>query len=152
MKRKPEESLLPPLSKRKHIFHGGSVFTWLDIDSNERRKLYEIAKQHGLLTEYQFSGIKACGVSRNDAVRWLMEKTRNRALEKLRVEFGSRAHFWVRPRRLSYVDIDFYRRSAKLGIVITGPLKDDPYRGDVRAMDSAPSSKDAASSAMRLGV
>src|ERR1700744_1280089 len=82
-----------------------------------------------------------------------MDKTRKRALEKLRGEFGSRAHFWVQPRRLSYVEIDFYWRSAKLGVVISGPLKDDPYRGDsVRAKDPAPSSKDAAISAMRLGV
>jgi hypothetical protein len=153
VKRKPEESLIPLLSKRRHSFHGGSVLTWLEIDSNERKNLYEIAKQRGLLTEYRFSGIKAYGVSRNDAVRWLMEKTRNRALEKLRAEFGSMAHFWVQPRRLSYVDIDFYWRSAKLGIVITGPLKDDPYRGDsVRAKEPAPSSKDAAISAMRIGV
>jgi hypothetical protein len=54
---------------------------------------------------------------------------------------------------LSYVDIDFYWRSAKLGVVITGPLKDDPHRGDpVRTKDLTPSSKDAAISAMRIGV
>jgi hypothetical protein len=150
----PEETLIPLLSKRKQIrLPGRSVLNWLDIDPNERKKLYEIAKQHGFLTEYQFSGIKAHGVSRNDAARWLMEKTRDRALKKLKVAFGSRAHFWVQPRRLSYVSIDFYWRTANLGIVITGPLKDDPHRGDpVRTKHVPPSSKDAATNAMRLGV
>lgn len=112
---------MPLLKKRKHSFHSGSVLTWLEIDSNERKNLYEIAKQRGLLTEYRFSGIKAYRVNRNDALCWLMEETRKRALEKLKLEFGSRAHFWVQPRRLSYVDIDFYWILAKLGIVITGP-------------------------------
>jgi hypothetical protein len=111
------------LSKRKVSGPRGNRFSWLDMTSAEREKLYEIGEQSGLLTQYEFSGIKSSGTSRNDAARRVLDKTSERAFLKLKTEFGGTAHFWVRPRQLSF--IDFYWRKAKVGVVLTGPLMDD---------------------------
>jgi hypothetical protein len=113
------------LSKRKVSGPREYKFSWLDITSAEREKLYEIGEQSGLLTHYEFSGIKAAGTSRNDAARRVLDKTRERAFLKLKTELGRTAHFWFRPRQLSSLYIDFYWRKAKVGVVVTGPLMDD---------------------------
>jgi len=113
------------LSKRKVSGPRAYRFSWLDITSAEREKLYEIGEQSGLLTHYEFSGIKSAGTSRNDAARRVLDKTRERAFLKLKTEFGGTAHFWVRPRQLSRLCIDFYWRKANVGVVLTGPLADD---------------------------
>jgi hypothetical protein len=113
------------LSKRKASGPREYKFSWLDITSAEREKLYEIGDQAGLLTHYEFSGIKTAGTSRNDAARRVLDKTRERAFLKLKTELGRTAHFWFRPRQLSALYIDFYWRKAKVSVVITGPLMDD---------------------------
>src|SRR5438445_8333442 len=130
-----QEFLSSLFSKRKEHRLGRNSFSSLDITPAERKKLYEMAQQRGLLTSYEFSGIQSFGISRNDAARTMLQKTRERALEKLRNEFGAKAHFWVNPRQLW--SVDFYWRSARVGVVITGPLQDDLSRGArVRRRDS----------------
>jgi hypothetical protein len=113
------------LSKREVSGPREYRFSWLDITSAEREKLYEIGEQSGLLTQYEFSGIKSAGTSRNDAARRVLDKTRERAFLKLKTELGRTAHFWLSPRQISSLYIDFYWRKAKVGAVITGPLMDD---------------------------
>lgn len=107
-------------------------YTYLDITPAERTKLYALARQRGLLTHYEFSGVESFGVNRNDAARTVLQKTHERALEKLKIEFGAKAHFWVNPKQL--LGVDFYWRSAKLGVVISGPLQDDLGRADPARM------------------
>lgn len=125
-----QEFLTDLLSKRKDIdLNGYGRVSRLDITSDEREKLYEIGERCGLLTTYEFSGISCSGMSRNDAARRLLDKTRKRAFARLRDEFGAAAHFWPEPRQLPTVD--FYWRLAKLGVVITGPLFD--YSGPTAA-------------------
>jgi len=132
-----EEFLHSLVSKRKELKLTGCSISWLEITPTERKELYEIAKERGLLIGYKFSGIMSYGISRNDAGCSLLESTRERAFEKLRTEFGAKARFWIRPKQLSIIGIDFYWRTAKLGVLITGPLRDDPRRGDpVRTRDS----------------
>jgi hypothetical protein len=123
------------LSKRKEIGPRRYRFSFLDITSGERKRLYEIGEQAGLLTPYEFSGIKSAGISRNDAARRVLALTRERAFTKLKVEFGAKAHFWVQPKQC-FLYIDFYWRRANLGVVITGPLMDHLYRaGPERTRD-----------------
>jgi len=63
--------------------------------------------------------------------------TRERAFTKLRAEFGAKAHFWVKPKQLSFLRVDFYWRLARIGVVITGPPRDNLYRfGSARTRDS----------------
>lgn len=119
-----EKFLKNLLSKRREFGPRAYRFSYLDITSAEREKLYEIAEQSGLLTHYEFSGIKSAGTSRNNAARRLIQATRDRAFSRLKREFGAKAHFWVRPIQLYVGDIDFYWRRAKLGVTITGPLLD----------------------------
>jgi hypothetical protein len=117
------------LSKRKVFGPREYRFSWLDITSAEREKLYEIGEHSGLLTQYEFSGMKSAGTSRNDAARRVLDKTRERAFLKLKTELGGKAHFWLKPRQLACLYIDFYWRKAKVGVVVTGPLMDDLWHG-----------------------
>jgi len=132
-----EKFLKHLLSKRKEVRHRRYPFSWLAITPAEREKLYEAGEQCGLLTTYEFSGIKASGTSRNDAANRLLDKTHERAFTKLKAEFGSKAHFWVKPEQLSFLRVGFYWRLARIGVVITGPPRDDLYRfGPARTRDS----------------
>lgn len=102
----------------------------MDLTPREREDLYDEAGRRGLLTMYEFSGIFSQGVSRGDAIRTLLVKTRKKAFELFRQEFGAAARFRVSPTQFG--GIDFYWRRAALGLVITGPLVDDPFRADPR--------------------
>ncbi len=131
-----EEFLKHLLSKRREFGPRTHRFSWLDITSADREKLYEIAEECGFLTHYEFSGIKSAGTSRNNAALRLLQATRDRAFSRLKHEFGAKAHFWVRPRQLCLGEIDFYWRKAKVGVIITGPLLDARGRaGPQRARD-----------------
>ncbi len=55
-----------------------------------------------------------------------MERTRARAFEILRKEFGASARFWPRPENTPVPWPDFYWRKANVAVVITGPLHDVP--------------------------
>ena len=124
------------LSKRREFGPRAHKFSWLDITLAEKEKLYEIGAQSGLLTQYEFGGVKAAGTSRNDAARRVLDMTHRRAFSKLKAEFGAKAHFWVRPKQLRLLRVDFYWRKAQLGVVITGPLMDDLCRaGPERTRD-----------------
>ena len=132
-----EKFLKHLLSKRKEFKLGSYPFSWLDITPAEREKLYEAGEQCGFLTTYEFSGIKASGTSRNDAANRLLDKTHERAFTKLKAEFGSKAHFWVKPKQLCFLRVGFYWRLARIGVVITGPPRDDLNRfGPARTKDS----------------
>lgn len=129
-----EKFLKHLLSKRKEIKFGTDSLSWLNITATEREKLYEVGAQCGLLTSYEFSGVKSLGTSHNNAARRLLDKTHKRAFARLKTEFGSKAHFWVRPKEL--FPMDFYWRLARIGVAITGPLKDDlNRRGPARTRD-----------------
>jgi hypothetical protein len=101
-----------------------------------KRTLREEAQTRGLLPRSEFSGVSAHGVDRNDAAKQLMKECFARAFELLRREFGSRAHFWPRPK--FPVSVDFYWRKANLAVVLTGPLHDRLNRPM-----SAPRARDA---------
>ena len=88
-----------------------------------KRTIREEAQARGLVPRYEFSGISAWGVSRNDAASQLMKECFTRAFNLLRKEFGSCAHFWPRP-KLPAVSVDFYWRKANLALVLTDPLYD----------------------------
>lgn len=144
MKSEANQEFLKGLASKRKILRWGlsSFLTYLDITPAERTKLYELARQRGLLTCYEFSGIKSFGINRNDAARMMLQKTRDRAFEKLKIEFGAEARFWVNPKQLCG-EADFYWRLAKLGVVISGPLLDDLSRGDpMRGRDSRTESKE----------
>src|ERR1700674_1816636 len=96
------------LSKRREFGPRAYKSSWLDITSAEREKLYEIGEQSDLLTQYEFSGVKSAGTSHNDAARRVLDKTRERAFLKLKTELGRTAHFWLSPRQISSLYIDFY--------------------------------------------
>jgi hypothetical protein len=100
------------LSKRRELGPKAYKFSWLDITPAEREKLYEIGVQSAVLTQYEFSGVKSAGTSRNDAARRVLDMTHARAFSKLKAEFGAKAHFWVRPKKLCFLHIDFYWRKA----------------------------------------
>lgn len=132
-----EKFLKGLLSKRKESGTRSLRYSWLDITPADRERLYDIGKRSGLLTRYEFSGITSSGISRNDAARMLLHITRKRAFEKLRTEFGAKAHFWANPQQFGFLGIDFYWRLAKLAVVITGPLRDNLKRaGQTRTRDS----------------
>lgn len=136
MKSEATQEFLNSLSSKRKTLRLGrtSSLTYLDITPTERTRLYELARQRGLLTRYEFSGVESFGVNRNDAARTVLLKTHERALEKLKIEFGAKAHFWVNPKQ--FLSVDFYWRSAKLGVAISGPLQDDLGRADrVRKRD-----------------
>jgi hypothetical protein len=126
---KDEKFLKHLLSKRKELGPRSHRFSCLDITPAEKEKLYEIGAQAGLLTQYEFNGIKSVGTSHNDAACRVLDMTRQRAFSKLKAEFGAKAHFWVKPKQLCYPQVDFYWRKAQLGVVISGPLKDALHRG-----------------------
>jgi hypothetical protein len=113
------------------------VYVADDCDE-DREAVYRQANKHGLLTTYEFSGIKAAGASRNDAITNLLSATFHKTFELLRQNFGSRANFWPRPRHLRILDVDFYWRRAHIALIITGPNFDDFRRGDsTKTRDSA---------------
>jgi hypothetical protein len=136
---KPEisEVLKELNSKRRALRYGGRTIHYVELTAEERKNLYEGAREHGLLIGYEFSGVRSYGVSRNDAAYILLEATRQKAFRLLQREFGAFARFWVKPKQLNLIGIDFYWRKARLGLLITGPLIDDPSRGDpTRSRDS----------------
>ena len=137
MKVDADENFLKYLvSKRREFGPRAYKFSWLDITPAEKEKLYEIGAQSGLLTQYEFSGVKSAGTSRNDAARRVLDTTHGRAFSKLKAEFGAKAQFWVRPKQLCLLHVNFYWRKAHLGVVITGPLMDDLRRaGPERTRD-----------------
>ncbi len=129
-----EKFLKHLLSKRKEIGPREYSFSRLNITPAEREKLYEIGEQCGLLTSYEFSGVESLGTNHNNAARRLLDKTHKRAFARLKTEFGSKTHFWVRPKEL--FPMDFYWRLARIGVTITGPLNDDLNRsGRTRTRD-----------------
>jgi hypothetical protein len=101
-----------------------------DECNDERGVVYRQAAEQGLLTTYEFSGIKAAGASRNDAITNLLSATFQKMFELLRRNLGSRANFWPRPRHLRILDVDFYWKRARIALIITGPNFDDFRRGD----------------------
>lgn len=139
MKSDIPETLKKLSSKRKVTRLGGREFAWVDLSPEERETLYSAARDRGLLLRYEFSGVPSYGIGRRDAANRLLEATRQKAFVLLRQAFGSSARFWVRPVQLFFLQVDFYWRRANLGLAITGPLMDDPFRGDpVRTRDSRP--------------
>src|ERR1700680_4071176 len=75
-----EKSLKYLLSKRRELGPGSfGKFSWLNITSAEREKLYEIGEQSDLLTQYEFSGVKSAGTSHNDAARRVLDMAHGRA-------------------------------------------------------------------------
>ena len=109
-----------------------------DDRDDEREVVYRQADIQGLLTTYEFSGVKAAGASRNDAITNLFSATFQKAFELLRQNFGSRANFWPRPRHLRILDVDFYWRRARIALIITGPNFDDFRRGDSKKTRDSP--------------
>ena len=139
MKSEVPEAIKKLAANRRVLRLGRHTISWLKLTSEERKTLYAAAKERGRLYRYEFSGIASYGASRTDAAAMLLETTREKAFLLLRREFGSSARFWVNPRQLKILRIDFYWRKARLGLTITGPLIDDPYRGDPkRTRDSRP--------------
>jgi len=139
MKQEISEAVKKFNSNRRALHFGGHTVFCVKLTSEERKTLYCAARESGLLMRYEFSGIPSYGVSRSHAAALLLEVTHQKALGLLRREFGSCARFWVRPKQLSILGTDFYWKKAKLGLAITGPLMDDPYRGDPkRTRDSRP--------------
>ena len=130
------EFLAHLLSKRKVSGPRDDRFSWLNITRAEREKLYQIGEQAGLLTQYEFSGIKTAGTSRNDAARRVVDKTRERAFLTLKTELGGKAHFWLSPRQFASLYIDFYWRKAKVGVLITGPLMDNIWEAGKKRIGS----------------
>lgn len=121
------ERLRGLLAKRKTWrFPGGREISWLPLSREESEEIYEVAREHGLLLRYEFSGISSDGVSRHDAARRMLERTREKAFQLLRREFGASARFQAAH------GSDFYWKKARIRLVITGPLIDDRSRGDPR--------------------
>ncbi len=136
----PPDSLAKLNSRRKVVRVGGKpIFYYAVLSADERKTLIQAAKERGLLTRYEFCGIARYGVSRNHAASLLLEDTHHKAFELLRRAFGACARFWVRPKQLRIIGIDFYWKKANMGLALTGPLIDDPSRGDPgRTRDSRP--------------
>lgn len=110
---------------------------------NAKDKIREEARRRGLLHRYDFSGIVANGVSRNDAAEQLMKQARARAFDLLRKEFGASAHFWPRasiriPVLREVFSVDFYWRKANLGVELTGPLVMNRVTGELKRSHGAP--------------
>ena len=132
MKEDVPEVLKKLAANRSPLNLGKAAIQFAQLTLEEKDVLYSTAKARGLLTRYEFSGVPCDGLSRTDAAGRLCEVTHQRALVLLRLEFGACARFWVKPRQLRYLDVDFYWKKANLGLVITGPLIDDPWRADPR--------------------
>jgi hypothetical protein len=78
----------------------------------------EECKSRGIsVHQYEFANIRVEGVTRYDASHWLLDTTRRKAFDILRVEFGASARFGVGPEPL-----DFFWRKAHLAVKISGPL------------------------------
>jgi hypothetical protein len=127
------------LASKRRVFRSpdGFSLSYVSLTPEEEERLFEFAKGQGLLTRYEFSGIPAYGVSRNNAAHRLLEGTRQKAFELLRRVFGSSAHFRSQPSNLSVAD--FYWRKARLALLITGPNLDDRTRAEpTRSRDPSP--------------
>ncbi len=139
MKLEVSEAVKKLNSNRRTLHLGGRTLYSVRLTPEERKTLYGAAKECGLLVRYEFSGIPSYGVTRSHAAALLLEVTHQKALGLLQREFGACARFWVRPKQLSILGVNFYWKKAKLGLAITGPLIDDPHRGDPRrTRDSRP--------------
>jgi hypothetical protein len=97
-----------------------------EMAESDRKVLLAECRERGFpVSSYEFSNIFEDGVSREDAADWLLERTRRKAFELFKIEFGATARF--RP----ILDlVDFYWPKARLAVWISGPLSTRIYARD----------------------
>jgi len=99
------------------------------VDTQDDLAVEKSARNLGLLKVFNFSGVRVRSIDRRSAQLELMAKTRSRAFDLLRKEFGAVARFWPNFVYLSE-HADFYWRRAGLGLIITGPRNSDRHPAD----------------------
>jgi hypothetical protein len=91
----------------------------------DRTVMLDECRKRGIpVQSFDFSNVKIEGVSRYDAGEWLLELTRLKAFDLMRVEFGACARFQVGP------TFDFFWRKAQLAMIILGPLMKQRFYSD----------------------
>lgn len=92
----------------------------------DRAAMLDECRKRGIpICSFDFSNIKIDGVSRYDAGQWLLELTRLKTFELLRLKFGASARFQVGPE-----PFDFFWRKAQFALIILGPLMKQRFFSD----------------------